>query len=166
MGFQLEPPDDWRFRLGDVRGRRGDRESAARRVLCRRLVGLADGEPGGGGRCEGRRADCRRALMNAVEVNFDGLVGPTHNYGGLAQGNLAAAANEGSVSNPREAALQGLSKMRALVRMGLTQGCLLYTSDAADERSSVDLGGRRIIKKTKRARITHRGSAEDKKEKE
>ena len=29
----------------------------------------------------------------------------------------------------------------------LRQGCLLYTSDAADERSSVDLGGRRIIKK-------------------
>ena len=28
-----------------------------------------------------------------------------------------------------------------------TVGCLLYTSDAADERSSVDLGGRRIIKK-------------------
>ena len=29
-------------------------------------------------------------------------------------------------------------------------GCLLYTSDAADERSSVDLGGRRIIKKKNR----------------
>ena len=29
------------------------------------------------------------------------------------------------------------------------QSCLLYTSDAADERSSVDLGGRRIIKKKK-----------------
>ena len=29
------------------------------------------------------------------------------------------------------------------------RGCLLYTSDAADERSSVDLGGRRIIKKKK-----------------
>ena len=29
----------------------------------------------------------------------------------------------------------------------ITPGCLLYTSDAADERSSVDLGGRRIIKK-------------------
>ena len=29
--------------------------------------------------------------------------------------------------------------------------CLLYTSDAADERSSVDLGGRRIIKKQTRA---------------
>ena len=31
----------------------------------------------------------------------------------------------------------------------LCRHCLLYTSDAADERSSVDLGGRRIIKKTK-----------------
>lgn len=62
--------------------------------------------------------------MSAIEVNFDGLVGPTHNYGGLAQGNLAAAANEGKVSNPREAALQGLSKMRELLRLGLTQGVL------------------------------------------
>ena len=32
----------------------------------------------------------------------------------------------------------------------LGMNCLLYTSDAADERSSVDLGGRRIIKKKKR----------------
>ena len=32
----------------------------------------------------------------------------------------------------------------------LQRTCLLYTSDAADERSSVDLGGRRIIKKKKR----------------
>ena len=31
--------------------------------------------------------------------------------------------------------------------------CLLYTSDAADERSSVDLGGRRIIKKKKRVQL-------------
>ena len=31
--------------------------------------------------------------------------------------------------------------------------CLLYTSDAADERSSVDLGGRRIIKKKKTVRL-------------
>ena len=30
-----------------------------------------------------------------------------------------------------------------------SRSCLLYTSDAADERSSVDLGGRRIIKKKK-----------------
>ena len=40
----------------------------------------------------------------------------------------------------------------AHLREGERRGhCLLYTSDAADERSSVDLGGRRIIKKTKRA---------------
>ena len=37
-----------------------------------------------------------------------------------------------------------------LVMMGLIQGCLLYTSDAADELDGVDLGGRRIIKKKKR----------------
>ena len=34
----------------------------------------------------------------------------------------------------------------------LTFSCLLYTSDAADERSSVDLGGRRIIKKNKKTK--------------
>ena len=39
--------------------------------------------------------------------------------------------------------------------------CLLYTSDAADERSSVDLGGRRIIKKKKK--IDHGGDRSDKK---
>ena len=33
-------------------------------------------------------------------------------------------------------------------------GCLLYTSDAADERSSVDLGGRRIIKKKKQLSLS------------
>ena len=36
--------------------------------------------------------------------------------------------------------------------LALINDCLLYTSDAADERSSVDLGGRRIIKKTKQKR--------------
>ena len=36
--------------------------------------------------------------------------------------------------------------------LGIAYGCLLYTSDAADERSSVDLGGRRIIKKKKQNR--------------
>ncbi|MEZ5937597.1 MAG: N-succinylarginine dihydrolase [Hyphomonadaceae bacterium] len=62
--------------------------------------------------------------MTAFEVNFDGLVGPTHNYGGLAHGNLAAAKNEGQVSNPKEAALQGLAKMRLMLSLGLKQGVL------------------------------------------
>ena len=43
--------------------------------------------------------------------------------------------------------------------LGLTKGCLLYTSDAADERSSVDLGGRRIIKQKKRPRLLDRSGA-------
>lgn len=63
-------------------------------------------------------------MTSAVEVNFDGLIGPTHNYGGLSDGNLASANNAGDVSNPREAALQGLEKMRMMVRAGLVQGVL------------------------------------------
>jgi succinylarginine dihydrolase len=63
-------------------------------------------------------------MTAAVEVNFDGLIGPTHNYAGLAHGNMASAANEGQASNPREAALQGLAKMRALMEMGLPQAVL------------------------------------------
>ena len=43
----------------------------------------------------------------------------------------------------------------------LTNDCLLYTSDAADERSSVDLGGRRIIKKKKNKIICGRGSTRE-----
>jgi len=63
-------------------------------------------------------------MSEAVEANFDGLIGPTHNYGGLSDGNLASAMNEGEVSNPREAAIQGLEKMRKMVRAGLVQGVL------------------------------------------
>lgn len=58
------------------------------------------------------------------EVNFDGLIGPTHNYAGLALGNVASAKNAGAVSNPRAAVLQGLGKMRALMGLGCVQGFL------------------------------------------
>ena len=60
--------------------------------------------------------------MTVREVNFDGLVGPTHNYAGLSLGNLAASANQGRISHPRAAALQGLAKMRRLMELGLVQG--------------------------------------------
>jgi succinylarginine dihydrolase len=63
-------------------------------------------------------------MTKAFEVNFDGLIGPSHNYGGMSTGNLASARNEGDVSNPREAALQGLEKMRLLAGAGLKQGVL------------------------------------------
>lgn len=63
-------------------------------------------------------------MNGAVEVNFDGLIGPSHNYGGLSDGNLASSRNAGDISNPRIAAIQGLEKMRVLVRSGLVQGVL------------------------------------------
>ena len=44
-------------------------------------------------------------------------------------------------------------ELRDLVRTNKVNTCLLYTSDAADERSSVDLGGRRIIKKKNNKKI-------------
>lgn len=61
---------------------------------------------------------------NAVEVNFDGLVGPTHNYAGLSYGNVASMAHGLTVSNPKAAVLQGLDKMKLLLDMGLVQGVL------------------------------------------
>lgn len=60
----------------------------------------------------------------AREVNFDGLVGPSHHYGGLSFGNVASAEHEGNASNPRRAALQGLAKMRALRTLGIPQALL------------------------------------------
>ncbi|MDF1681185.1 N-succinylarginine dihydrolase [Ponticaulis sp.] len=63
-------------------------------------------------------------MSEAYEVNFDGLIGPTHNYGGLSDGNLASSNNAGEVSRPQEAALQGLEKMRTLHKAGLKQGFL------------------------------------------
>ncbi len=60
-----------------------------------------------------------------VEINFDGIIGPSHNYAGLSPGNLASAHHAGAVSHPRAAALQGLAKMRANIALGLTQGIFL-----------------------------------------
>ncbi len=62
--------------------------------------------------------------MKHFEVNFDGLVGPTHNYAGLSFGNVASLSNAQSASNPKKAAKQGLLKMKALSDLGLTQGVL------------------------------------------
>ncbi|MAM57085.1 MAG: N-succinylarginine dihydrolase [Salinicola sp.] len=61
---------------------------------------------------------------DVLEVNFDGLVGPTHNYAGLAHGNVASMRHGGLASNPREAALQGLAKMKSLMDAGYAQGVL------------------------------------------
>lgn len=60
----------------------------------------------------------------SVEMNFDGLVGPSHNYAGLSHGNIASSKHKGNAANPRAAALQGLAKMRRLIDLGLPQGVL------------------------------------------
>jgi len=57
-----------------------------------------------------------------TEINFDGIIGPSHNYAGLSRGNIASASNAGDVSQPRAAALQGIEKMRHNLALGLAQG--------------------------------------------
>jgi succinylarginine dihydrolase len=64
------------------------------------------------------------AMNTAREYNFDGLVGPSHNYAGLSFGNVASFSNVKSASNPKQAALQGLAKMRALAARGFAQALL------------------------------------------
>jgi succinylarginine dihydrolase len=61
---------------------------------------------------------------SSFEINFDGLIGPTHNYSGLSWGNEASFEYEKTVSNPMGAALQGLQKMKFLMDMGLKQAIL------------------------------------------
>jgi succinylarginine dihydrolase len=61
---------------------------------------------------------------DTLEVNFDGLIGPTHNFSGLAPGNLASVAHRYQTSHPRAAAHQGLAKMQRLRRLGIPQAVL------------------------------------------
>lgn len=55
------------------------------------------------------------------ELQLDGLVGPSHHYAGLSSGNLACTTNAHQQSNPREAALQGLAKMKHVAGLGVPQ---------------------------------------------
>ena len=71
--------------------------------------------------------------MAIVEINFDGIVGPSHNYAGLSLGNLASSRNAGATSFPREAALQGLAKMRSNIGRGLVQGLFVPPPRPAEE---------------------------------
>lgn len=78
-----------------------------------------------------------------TEINFDGIVGPSHNYAGLSLGNLASTRNFGRVSRPRDAALQGLGKMRLNLELGLSQGWFMphdRPDDAWLARLGTDMG--------------------------
>lgn len=59
-----------------------------------------------------------------VELQVDGLPGPTHHFGGLSAGNLASLAHAGFSSRPRAAARQGLAKMRQVMALGVPQAWL------------------------------------------
>lgn len=59
-----------------------------------------------------------------LELNLDGLVGPSHHYAGLSDGNLASTNNAMNLANPLAAACQGLKKMRYLHEKGIAQGIL------------------------------------------
>ncbi|HSR00425.1 MAG TPA: N-succinylarginine dihydrolase [Sphingomicrobium sp.] len=63
--------------------------------------------------------------MVLAEINFDGIIGPSHNYAGLSFGNVASMGHAGQKSAPRAAALQGIEKMRSNLALGLAQGVLL-----------------------------------------
>lgn len=56
-----------------------------------------------------------------IEINIDGLIGPTHHYGGLGVGNIASESNRHTPSSPRSAALEGLHKMELLDALGVPQ---------------------------------------------
>lgn len=59
--------------------------------------------------------------MKYREANFDGLVGPTHNYAGLSEGNLASTSNKGRESKPKEALFQALDKAKSVRESGIDQ---------------------------------------------
>lgn len=67
------------------------------------------------------------------EINFDGIVGPGHNFAGLSLGNLAVAHNAGKPSHPRDAALQGVAKMRVNLDLGLAQA-MFFPHARPDDR--------------------------------
>ena len=82
------------------------------------------------------------------EINFDGIVGPSHNYAGLSLGNLASASHKGDPSYPRAAALQGLAKMRHNMGLGLAQGFFVplpRPNDALLAQLAVDATAERAL---------------------
>tara|TARA_R110001599_G_scaffold353276_1_gene591395 strand:- start:452 stop:1708 length:1257 start_codon:yes stop_codon:yes gene_type:complete len=83
-------------------------------------------------------------MSTLVEINFDGIIGPSHNYAGLSLGNIASSTNAGATAYPREAALQGIAKMRHNLDLGLAQGFFMPL-DRPNERWLAALGTDSIL---------------------
>jgi succinylarginine dihydrolase len=56
-----------------------------------------------------------------TEINIDGIVGPTHHFGGMGVGNVASIEHQNSISHPRQAALEGLRKASLVASLGVPQ---------------------------------------------
>jgi len=68
-----------------------------------------------------RVVDSLEATQELVEVQFDGIIGPTHHFGGLGVGNVASLASRAKESYPRAAALEGAAKMDLVASLGIPQ---------------------------------------------
>jgi len=94
--------------------------------------------------------------MTTYEANFDGLVGNTHNYAGLAIGDMASMHHAFMPSNPRAAALQGLNKMKLLVDLGLQQAIIPpQPRPAVSFLKSIGITGNSVEDILKKAYQTH-----------
>jgi len=62
--------------------------------------------------------------MPVHELNLESLVGPTHHYAGLSPGNIASTMHAKTSSNPAEAALQSINKIRLLHNLGVKQAII------------------------------------------
>ena len=93
------------------------------------------------------------AEVTLREINFDGIVGPSHNYAGLSFGNVASMGHAGQVSQPRAAALQGIDKMRANLALGLASGHFPAAS-AAPPCAGLPSSARRSKTPNRRSRPT------------
>ena len=76
-----------------------------------------------------------------TEINFDGIIGPSHNYAGLSLGNIASANNAGSVSEPRAAALQGMTGRDLRCRIALTEASPSGSMSAMQPTCRASIGG-------------------------
>jgi len=63
--------------------------------------------------------------MTYSPLYMDGLVGPTHHFGGLSFGNRASMSSRRVESSPKKAALQGLAKMKLVMDMGVKQAFVI-----------------------------------------
>ncbi|MBM3964610.1 MAG: N-succinylarginine dihydrolase [Planctomycetes bacterium] len=65
--------------------------------------------------------DPSREAPTLIEVQIDGIIGPTHHFGGLGIGNVASLANQAKHSHPKAAALEGAAKMDQVASLGVPQ---------------------------------------------